>query len=140
MAQITKKGDRNLLEILVAVAWLDGVIQPTEKAMLTKIATEQQLMDAPLEELLQTQPASSSEHCYQLLQAYLGKNPQVEDYQNLLSTVSNLIYSDDDIATEEAALLTQMQNLDPQHTAHRSTFNKAIAKIQKMYRVGVSRV
>ena len=141
MTQLTKDSDRNLFEILAAVAWLDGEIQPAERKLLEKIATEKNLMAiASIEELLNTSKATSIEQCYQLLKSYLGSNPNQEDYQSLFSAVSSLIYSDNDIATEEAALLTQMQNLDPQNSANHSALDKAISKIQKLYQAGVSRV
>lgn len=138
MTQLTKNSDRDLFEILVAVAWLDGEIQPEEKKLLEKIAREQNLTESgSIDKLLSSNRATSSNKCYQLLQAYLGDNPSLEDYQNLLAAVSSLIYSDDDIANEEAALLTQMQSLDPQNTTSPSALDKAIAKIQQMYRAGV---
>ena len=57
----------------------------------------------------------------------------------LLSAVSSLIYSDNDIATEEANLLTTMQNIDPQNYQKRSTLDRVIGKIQKLYRAGLGK-
>ena len=37
MVQSVNKGDRDLLEILVSIAWIDGEIQPEEKKLLEKI-------------------------------------------------------------------------------------------------------
>ena len=130
--------NRDLFEILVAIAWIDGEIQPEEKEFLTQIAAEQNLEVS--EDLLTNHKTTSSDRCYDLLRDYLGSNPNVEDYNQLLSAVSTLIYSDNDIATEEASLLTKIQNLDPQNSASNSSFDKLIGKIQKLYRQGVKKV
>ena len=111
MAKSTKS-DRNLLEILVAVAWIDGEIQPEERKFIEKIAAEQVGSATKVEDLLNNYRDSSPQQCYQLLEQYLGNSPEPDDYNNLLSAVSSLIYSDNDIATEEANLLTTMQNID----------------------------
>ena len=141
MSQLTKNRDRDLFKILVAVAWIDGEIQPEERKFLEKIAAEQNIdLSSEIEELLATPQVTSTEQCDRLLREYLGSNPTPEDYQNLLSAVSSLIYSDSDIATEEASLLTQLQNLDPQNNEPNSKINKLIARIQKIYQTGLKRV
>ena len=130
--------ERDLLEILVAIAWIDGEIQAEERKFLEKIAKEHNLKSpTELQDLFKKHQNSSAEKCYQLLEKYLGSNPDPTAYETLLSAVSKLIYSDDDIATEEAALLTKIQNLDPQNLKSRSTFDKAIAKIQQLYQAGL---
>lgn len=137
MAHSAEK-EGGLLEILVAIAWIDGEIQAEEREFLEQIAREHNLKSpTELQDLLAEHQNSSTERCYQLLEEYVGSNPDPTAYDNLLSAVSKLIYSDDDIATEEAALLTKMQNLDPQNLKSRSTFDKAIAKIQQLYRAGL---
>lgn len=139
MAQLAEN-NRDLLEILVAIAWIDGEIQPEEREFLEKIALEQDLESATeLQELLDKYRDSSSDRCYQLLEQYLGSNPQPADYDNLLSAVSKLIYSDDDIATEEASLLTKIQDLNPQNLKSDSTFDRVIGKIQKLYQSGMKK-
>ena len=139
MAQLAEN-NRDLLEILVAIAWIDGEIQPEEREFLEKIAVQQDLKSATeLQELLDKHRDSSSDRCYQLLEQYLGSNPQPADYDNLLSAVSKLIYSDDDIATEEASLLTKIQDLNPQNLKSTSTFDRVIGKIQKLYRTGMKK-
>jgi hypothetical protein len=136
----TSKSDRNLLEILVAVAWIDGEIQPEERKFIEKIAAERSIESVTeVQNLLDNYQNSSLSQCYQLLEQYLGNSPEPQDYDDLLSAVSSLIYSDNDIATEEANLLTQMQNIDPQNYQKRSTFDKVIGKIQKLYRAGLNR-
>ena len=131
--------DRDLLKILVAVAWIDGEIQPEEQKFLEQIATEQTESATELQALLTQHQGSSLEKCYQLLEQYLGENPDPADYDNLLTSVSKLIYSDDDIATEEASVLTKIQNLDPNNLKTRSTLDKAIAKIQQLYQKGLDK-
>ena len=141
MSQLTSNADRDLFKILVTVAWIDGEIQAPERAFLEKIAAERNIeLSSETEELLNNPQVTSTEQCYQLLREYMGSNPNSEDYHSLLSAVSSLIYSDNDIATEEADLLTQMQNLDPQNSSSNSTFDKLIVKIQKIYQKGLKQV
>ena len=137
---VQSTNNRDLLQILVSVAWIDGEIQPEEQKFLEQIASEQNLESTTeLQALLAQHQDSSLEKCYQLLEQYLGANPKPTDYDHLLSAVSKLIYSDDDIATEEASLLTKIQNLDPNNLKTHSTFDRAIAKIQKLYRQGLNK-
>ena len=136
---VSSINNQDLLEILVAVAWIDGEIQPEEQKFLEQIATEQTESATELQALLTQHQDSSLEKCYQLLEQYLGENPDSADYDNLLTSVSKLIYSDDDIATEEASVLTKIQNLDPNNLKTRSTLDKAIAKIQQLYQKGLDK-
>lgn len=137
MSQLTQNY-QDLWEILLAVAWIDGEIQAEERVFLEKIAAEQNF--ALSEDLFTTNQFTSMDHCYDLLQKYLGSKPTLQDYERLLLAVSTLIYSDNDIATQEASLLTKMQNLNPHTSGSNSTFDKLIGKIQKLYQAGVSRV
>jgi len=138
MTQSTTNDNQDLFEILVAVAWIDGKVQPEERKLLEKIAVEQNFASiTELEAILNNNKSTSTEQCYKLLKQYLGNKPSKENYQNLLSAVSRLIYSDDDIAIEEATLLTWMQNLEPKNYDNNSTFDKLIAKIQQLYQAGV---
>ena len=134
-----KNNHQNLLRILVAIAWIDGEIQAEEKEFLSKIAFEQNICSpTELEEMLKQNQNSSSDKCYQLLSEYLGDKPSSEDYNHLLSAVSQLVYSDNDIATEEASILNKIQNLDPQKSPQNSVFDQVIGKIQKIYQAGLS--
>lgn len=140
MVQSTKNNNQNLLAILVSIAWIDGEIQPAEEKFLAQIATEQNLDSTiKLQDLLAQYQDSSLEKCSQLLEQYLGANPTRADYEHLFGAVSKLIYSDDDIATEEASLLTKMQDLDPSNLKTHSTFDQAILKIQKLYQAGLNK-
>ncbi|MEM8829917.1 MAG: TerB family tellurite resistance protein [Cyanobacteria bacterium P01_G01_bin.19] len=138
MSQVAQNRDRELFQILVAVAWIDGEVQAEEQEFLAKIAAEHNI--EVTEDLLSKPPISSNTEYYDLLRSYLGSNPDPEDYNNLLSAVSSLIYSDDDIATEEASLLNQIQSLDPNNSSNNSTFDKLLGKIQKLYQKGVKKV
>ncbi|MEM7594118.1 MAG: TerB family tellurite resistance protein [Cyanobacteria bacterium P01_A01_bin.83] len=139
MSQLTKN-NQDLLEILIAVAWIDGEIQPEEKKFIERIASEQNIsLTTELQTLFANYKDSSLEQCYQLLNQYLGTNPNLEDYEHLLTAVSKLIYSDNDIATAEASILTQLQNLDPRNLKSNSAFDQAIHKIRQLYRAGIDR-
>ena len=59
---------KQILKILIAAAWIDGIIQPEERAYLRRIARDFQLADDPeirplLSELRPVQPIE----CYQWL-------------------------------------------------------------------------
>lgn len=134
MSQLTKDNNRQLFQILIAIAWIDGEVQSEEKKYLHEIATEQGLgTEAEIQELLSNTKSTSNTECYRLLEQYLGANPTKEDYHNLLSAISALVYSDGDIATEEAELLTQIQELEPDNSSNNSIFEQLLSKIQKLY-------
>ena len=141
MSQLTNNNNQDLFKILVAVAWIDGEVQPEERKFLEKIAAQKNLESTvEVQDLLTSHQATSTAQVYELLKEYLGSNPNSDDYHDLLSAVSSLIYSDNDIATEEASLLTEMQNLDPTNSATPSVFDKLISKIQQLYQAGLSSV
>jgi uncharacterized tellurite resistance protein B-like protein len=130
---------KQLLKILVGAAWIDGIIQPEERAYLRRMATNNSLADDPeikslLSEIKPVQPAE----CYKWLEDYLGKNPSQEDYQGLLEAISALIYSDGDVQMQEARLLTKVQLLDPSSEPRKSAFDKVLKTIQKLYRKAVN--
>ncbi len=141
MSYSTEANSRQLFQILVAAAWIDGEVQPQEQEYLQKIAREHNLAeDSEIQDLLSSNKSISSAKCYQLLKDYLGTNPTSEDYHSLLSAISSLVYSDDNIATEEAKLLTQLQELDPNNLTSNSVFNKLLSRIQKLYKQGLASV
>jgi uncharacterized membrane protein YebE (DUF533 family) len=130
---------KQLLKILIGAAWLDGVIQAQERDYLHQMATENGVADDPeikslLSEIKSVQPTE----CYQWLEDYLGKNHSEEDYQALLEAISALIYSDGDVDTQEARLLSKLQLLDPASDSHKSGLDKLLKVIQKLYRKGIS--
>ena len=126
---------KNLMKILIGAAWLDGKIQPEERKYLQQVAQAKNLADDPeirrlLNELRTVQPTE----CYEWIQEYLGDRPSETAYQNLIEAVSGLIYSDGDVAVEEAKLLNKVESFHSEETSHHSSHNKAIQAIQKLYR------
>lgn len=126
---------KQLVKILIGAAWLDGKIQPEERTYLNQIAQEKGVDRDPeiyplLNELRQVEP----KECYEWMKEYLGNSPSLTDYQNLLESISGLIYSDNDIDTAEAKLLTQLQSLDPENNSPQPVHNAVMKQIQKIYR------
>ncbi len=141
MSDANKSHSKQLFHILVAAAWIDGEMQSQEQKYLQKIAKEQNLLEEQeIQDLLSSDRPISSAKCYQLLENYLGDNPTSENYQDLLSAISSLVYVDDNIATEEAKLLTQLQELGANNTTSNSVFNKLLSHIQKLYKKGLASV
>ena len=124
-----------LVKILIGSAWLDGKIQPEERTYLNRIAQEKGVAQDPeISPLLQDLRQIETAECYQWVQEYLGNSPSTADYQNLLEAISGLIYSDSDVDTEEAKLLTQLQLLDPANHEPQPAHNAVMKEIQKLYR------
>ena len=76
---------KQVLKILIAAAWIDGVIQSEERAYLRRVAQDFQLADDPeiqpwLSELKPVQPVE----CYQWLEEYFEENHSAEEYHQLL--------------------------------------------------------
>lgn len=111
MNQAMANSPQQLLKILIGVAWLDGEVQEAERAHLLGIAQEQGIADDPeistlLNELGQT--AIPPPQCYQWVQDYLGTKPDDTHYEQLLEALGGIIYSDDDVAIDEANLLNSL--------------------------------
>ncbi|AFY34975.1 TerB family tellurite resistance protein [Calothrix sp. PCC 7507] len=126
---------KNLVKILIGAAWIDGRIQPEERQYLREIAQAKGLATDPeikpwLYELVPVQP----EECYQWVKEYLGDRPSVEDCENLIEAISGLIYSDGEVATEEAKLLTKLQELAQVNDPTQPAPTLLLKQIQKLYR------
>ena len=126
---------KKLVKILMGAAWIDGIIQPQERDYIRKIAQEKGVASDPeikpwLYELVTVKPAE----CYEWVKEYLGDSPSTEDYQNLLQAISGLIYSDGEVATEEAKLLLKLQQLSNGNKSNEVGFNAILKQIQKLYR------
>ena len=135
MSKASNTSKKELVKILVGAAWIDGEIQAEELEYLQRIVTENDLTEEPeVQSLLSTDNPIPVNKCYLWLENYLGNNPTEKDYQNLLSAISALVYSDGYIDTEEAKLLTQIQNLDLNKSSIQSTFERVLKAIQKFYR------
>lgn len=125
---------KNLVKILIGAAWIDGKIQPEEREYLRQIAQQKGVANDPeikpwLYELLPVQPTE----CYEWVREYLGDRPSNEECQNLIQAISGLIYSDGDVATEEAKLLSKLQDLSSDNDQD-NAMNSILKQIQKLYR------
>ncbi len=122
---------KQLLKILIGAAWIDGKIQPQEREYLQKTAEKHQLADDPeIRPFLYQLRTVKAEECYQWLEQYLGNHPSQQEYENLIEAISGLIYSDGDVASEEAKLLTQLQEYQPNN---HSALNNVLKTVQKLY-------
>jgi hypothetical protein len=65
---------------------------------------------------------------------YLGDRPSLEQCQDLIESISGLIYSDGEVATEEAKLLTIIQDLARKPDHNQTIYTSLLRKIQKLYR------
>jgi uncharacterized tellurite resistance protein B-like protein len=127
---------KQLVKILIGAAWIDGKIQQEEREYLLRVAKETGVGDDPeIQPLLYELRAVLPDECYAWMKEYLGDRPSSEDYQRLIESLSALIYSDGEVATEEAKLLTRLQLLDPDSgTTPKSRQNNVLKAIQKLYR------
>jgi hypothetical protein len=132
---VTDSNVKNLVKILIGAAWIDGVIQPEERQYLREIAQAKGVATDPeikpwLYELVPVQP----KECYGWVQEYLGDRPSIEDCVSLVEAISGLIYSDGDVAIEEARLLTKLQEITKASESTQSAHNALLKQIQKLYR------
>ncbi|MBI1241178.1 tellurite resistance TerB family protein [Umezakia ovalisporum] len=132
---MTNSHVKNLVKILIGAAWIDGKIQPEERQYLREIAQAKGLATDPeikpwLYELVPVQP----KECYAWVQEYLGDRPSLEDCENLIEAISGLIYSDGDVAVEEARLLTKLQQLTNLSETTQSLHTALLKQVQKLYR------
>ncbi|MEW6495156.1 MAG: TerB family tellurite resistance protein [Cyanobacteriota bacterium] len=126
---------KQLVKILIGAAWIDGKIQSEERDYLQRVAKEKGVADDPeIQPLLYELRAVLPDECYTWVKEYLGDRPDPEDYQHLIEALSALIYSDGEVATEEARLLTRLQLLDPAMALSKSSNNNILKAIQKLYR------
>jgi uncharacterized tellurite resistance protein B-like protein len=128
---------RKLLKILIGVAWIDGQVQDTERSLILQIAQEKGLAEDPvISDLLSHMgdQAVQLTDCQQWIQDYLGDHPGEANYQQLLEALSSIIYSDNDVATAEAQLLMNYQQLDPQQQPVSLSVGQTIlAKLRTVY-------
>ncbi len=126
-----------LLKILIGVAWIDGQVQDNERSLILQIAQEQGLAADPiLSDLLSNMGDQTVQitDCQHWIHDYLGDHPSPANYQQLLEALSSIIYSDNDVATAEAQLLMDYQQLDPQlHGADLSVGQTILAKLRTVY-------
>ncbi|BAQ63545.1 TerB family tellurite resistance protein [Geminocystis sp. NIES-3709] len=137
---MTKENQTKLLiKILVGTAWIDGVIQSQERKYLQKMVTENNLHeDADIKSLLSEIKPVNPSQCYQWLEEYLGDNPTMRDYEDLLGSISALVYSDGDVHTQEAKLLNRLQNLDPQTQSKKSILDQVLGSVKQLYKKAIA--
>ena len=115
------------MKILIGVAWLDGAIQPEERQYLAKVAQSHQLdLDPEIESLLAGRISLAAADCEQWIQEYLGDR-SIHDDDGLIEAISGLIYSDGDVAIDEAKLLVNIQSVP-------SSVPPLFSKIQQLYK------
>ena len=130
---------KQILKILIAAAWIDGVIQPEERAYLRRVAKDFQLADDPeiqplLSELKPVQPVE----CYQWLEEYFEENHSAEEYHQLLEKISALVYSDGYVDMREAKLIEAIQSCDPANPdCKNSIWDRMLRKIRKVYQSAI---
>jgi uncharacterized tellurite resistance protein B-like protein len=126
-----------LLKILIGVAWIDGQVQDDERSRILQVAQEQGLAEDPVINDLINHLGDSAVQladCQQWIHDYLGDRPSAENYQQLLEALSSIVYSDNDVATAEAQLLMNYQQLDPQQRpANLSVGQTILAKLRTVY-------
>ncbi|MBE9129967.1 MULTISPECIES: TerB family tellurite resistance protein [unclassified Coleofasciculus] len=131
---VTHSNVKQLVKILIGAAWIDGRIQQEERDYLHRVAKQSGVAEDPeIQPLLYELRAVSADECYGWVQEYLGTRPSQDDYQRLIESISALIYSDGDVDTEEAKLLTRLQLLDPASASPKSGYNNVLKAIQKLY-------
>ncbi|QYX32753.1 TerB family tellurite resistance protein [Sphaerospermopsis torques-reginae] len=126
---------KNLVKILIGAAWIDGRIQPEERQYLREIAQAKGLATDPeikpwLYELVPVKP----NQCYEWVKEYLGDRPSLEECETLIEAISGLIYSDGEVAIEEAKLLTTLEELSKSHDSTQPIYTPLLKQIQKLYR------
>ncbi|MEM6613596.1 MAG: TerB family tellurite resistance protein [Cyanobacteria bacterium P01_C01_bin.72] len=130
---------KQILKIVIAAAWIDGVIKPEERAYLRRLAQDFQLANDPeikplLSELRPVQPVE----CYQWLEEYFGENHSAEAYHQLLEKISGLVYSDGYVDVREAKLIEAIQSCDPANPdCKNSIWERMLRKIRKVYRSAI---
>lgn len=130
---------KQILKIIIAAAWIDGVIQPEERAYLRRVAQDFQLADDPeIRPLLsELRPVQAAE-CYQWLEEYFGQNHSAEDYHQLLEKISALVYSDGYVDVREAKLVEAIQSCDPANPdCKNSTWDRILRKIRQVYKAAI---
>jgi uncharacterized tellurite resistance protein B-like protein len=111
MKKVMANSAQQLLKILIGVAWLDGQVQEAEREHLMGIAKNQGLSNDPEISALMNnlgQTAIPAAQCYQWVQDYLKSQPNDADYEQLLEALGGIIYSDNDVAIDEAYLLNSL--------------------------------
>ena len=134
----SQKKTKQLFKILMGAAWIDGIIQAEERDYLRRMAQDKGIAEDPeIKSLLsEIKPVSATE-CYDWLESYLGDDKNEESYLELLESLSALIYSDGEVDTQEAKLLTKVQLLDPANVPPPTAFDRVLKAVRSLYRRGL---
>jgi uncharacterized tellurite resistance protein B-like protein len=128
-----QKNVQILIKILIGAAWLDGKLQPEEQDYLRRIATEKGVATDPeIYTLLNSLKTVTPDDCYKWVREYLGSQPEIETCHELIEAVSGLIYSDGNVAIEEAKLLQQIEAID-QNICAESTLIKTVNRLYRRW-------
>lgn len=131
---ISNPNGKTLFKILIGVAWIDGQIQPEERAYLHRIAAEKGLEHEPeIKSLLDESKIVKPEECYGWINEYLGDRPTSEACQQLIEAISGLIYTDGTVDSAEAKILTDLQLLDPAHASSDPVKSPVLTAIRSVY-------
>ncbi len=109
----SSKDNKQLLKLLIGIAWIDGVLEPGEQAFLQRMINEKGLADDPeIKSLLLVDKPVQPEECYSWLQAYLGNKSEDKDFQELYEALESLMYSDGALDSQEKELLAELAATD----------------------------
>ena len=141
MAMTADAKVKTLVKILIGAAWIDGTVQPEEREYLLRVAKEKGVADDPeLQPLLHGLRSVKSAECYVWVNEYLGNEPSPESCQQLIESISGLIYSDGTVATEEANLLNNLQQLDPTNKPSEPEDSSVLKAIRNLYQRWLSKI
>ncbi len=121
--QRSSKDNKQLLKLLIGIAWIDGVIEPGEKEFLQRMANEKGLVDEPeIKSLLLLDKPVQQEECYEWLQAYLSNNSSDKDFQELYEAAAEddgwlLTMVWDAVAKQSELLIIDAQNFTSEPVA-----------------------
>ncbi len=132
---------KTLIKILIGAAWIDGKVQEEERQYLHRIAQEKGVANDPeVQPLLYEFRTVQPEQCYEWIREYLGDRPSSEACQQLMESISALIYSDGTVANEEAKLLTRIQLLDSSSETAELPHNSVLKAIRRVYQDWLSKL
>ena len=112
------KDNKQLLKLLIGIAWIDGELEPGEQEFLQKMANEKGLADdAEIKSLLLQDSPIPPEECYSWLQTYL--NTEDKDFQELYEAINSLMYSDGELDSQEKELLRELSTTEQGNNSSR---------------------
>lgn len=126
---------KQLIKILIGIAWLDGKVQSEEQQYLLRLAERKGLLEDPdLKSLLYGLRSVKPAECRQWVNEYLGAHPTPKACQQLLEDISGLIYSDGVVDSSEANLMMEIQKIEVESGAPADLQETITRAIQKLYR------